>query len=1045
MEYKLTFIPPEGRNKYGNYLADSNITRMVVNYENGGQIVLPKDEEETKVEEKRNYAIALSSSNGQFEYDDITANLGQTNSINVVGYGDLITIPTYVGDITINPTNENDVASNRNYDVKGLVSGMTIEVHNNGTTATTIDIKVSPDINMENKKGTLYIPCSIYVGPDEQAPYLPNTNPSTGEYIEDIDTAQDYSDWNGVKDQCKTLWLEYNYVIVMNASNNYILELSNELAGINCDITGVILSGQNLSCKAYLYYGSSLVETATYGLAYSQYQNVQGISINTTTGEVIFGNDFKFDGTNIEISIWGTDGNYTSTKIMNINKIYPGKDGAGSVNYWIVPSTNIIEYNPNNNSLSHSTISAKVFKQIDNNPAEEDNNITIYYGWDTDNPANIYSGPIQVEAAKNYISFALRTQNNQIFEIETIPIIKDGKNGEKGESTYTLLLTNTNASINCDINGNILPTAIRPNCEAYLYYGTEDVSENILFQINPSINGLSFSGQSLVYGENFSFDGDALEVNIVAMDKTNLNFMTKGIMNITKTYPGKDGEHGADAISYWVEPSDNALNCFMVNSDNVVTPISIKFNVYKQIGGNLPEEMNADEYYLSYSKNQITAVSTLPSSRTINFESDANYYKVFLALKNPDGSVTQYIDEITIPVLRDGKRGAEGPKGPTLRGPVDYNKINSPRRFCSGIYPDATISDSQAGDAEWIDIISIQLPGEQIRRKYKCVHSYTWSSTDIENWDNVKDNWIEATEYDFVATEVLLADQANIANFVFSNNKLISQAKDENGNPLLELDGLNGIIKAEKGIFKGNTWYNFKIIDQDTALKTLNPEESTNVILVQNIDNTSLSYVQLPTLTKEIDGCKFFLLWNNLMGSRVDGKPCILYANKRRDDLSSEDFTYIYDSEFMYPKNSVLERTGEYYFKTGSGEQKFFPFEVSAIDYEQFPLAQITFMPGTLGFIEIIANYQHNAWIITNRSKNGFGAVGPASVDRYVRFELDSEGYYTTQRKWSALIGQIGGTSLELGTKVFDLMNSQHVKDMFNFVFRPCIKQKNTF
>lgn len=64
-------------------------------------------------------------------------------------------------------------------------------------------------------------------------------------------------------------------------------------------------------------------------------------------------------------------------------------------------------------------------------------------------------------------------------------------------------------------------------------------------------------------------------------------------------------------------------------------------------------------------------------------------------------------------------------------------------------------------------------------------------------WQNY---WIEfGTSYDSLATGLLLAEHANIANFYFYNERLESMATDDEGAPLLVLDGSEGEILAQKG------------------------------------------------------------------------------------------------------------------------------------------------------------------------------------------------------------------------------------------------------
>ena len=215
-----------------------------------------------------------------------------------------------------------------------------------------------------------------------------------------------------------------------------------------------------------------------------------------------------------------------------------------------------------------------------------------------------------------------------------------------------------------------------------------------------------------------------------------------------------------------------------------------------QIGASEPMVIPQGTYEIKYKINEALIWFSLLPGVKLNYVSTANYYTIQLLI---DGY--EY-DRQTIPVLRDGKNGDKGDKGeqgPTLRGPVDYNKINSPRRFSNGV---ATAEHPEDGD--FIDIIAITLPGETEKRYFKCIKSNEWDEQDVDNFDTmIGTYWEESDKFNFVATDILLADKANIAEFIFSNNKLVSQSTNRDGTPLLELDGKNGTIRAFKGVFSG--------------------------------------------------------------------------------------------------------------------------------------------------------------------------------------------------------------------------------------------------
>lgn len=767
MDFRRITIPPKGRNKYGNYQSIGNISKQLISYTNNGNGTATGttngdgyQEEQTP---QKNYSLRLSRNTNTFEWDDIVANEVATDYIEVLGFGDFENVPTFVANfdaIDIDTTIFEGMSDEEidayisnylkdlNYFIDGVEEGMSVEVLNNGTSATTLAISINEDI--KTKSGSLFIPCNIYIGPD-------NEKPADGDMSDWYNVAYEINTENGDskrvqnKDTYKQLILEYKYDVLMNAVNNYHLELTNEMAGVNVDSAGNIVPGAVLpTCKATLYYGNTIVEDATYGIG-NRTRAIDGVSINTNTGELTFGNNFTFVGDLLEIPILATVGTYTATKIMSINKLYPGKDGAGSINRWIVPSVDVITWNPNDNHLSEATLTAKVMKQVDGNTPEVDTATTIYYGWDTENPINVYNGPISIEISKSYLALALKA-NNVIYEIETVPVIKEGKNGEKGESSYTLILTNTNASINCDANGNILTDAKRPECEALLYYGTE-LMTGVTFSITTTATGVEIQNNKLVYDRlsTFNFTGDTVEIKVEA--RINNVLYGTGIMNISKVLPGKNG---TDAITYWLEPT---YSCFQVTSAGSPRWSTINIKAYKQVGANAPEVMSNPN--IKVSMNSASFADNLTSGN-LSYNSSAYYYMVGLFINGV------LIDRLTIPVLRDGvegPQGVSGATGPSIRGPYDYMKMTpvDGRRWCNGVLTNINYPE----DAEYIDIIFID------DKYYKCKTSYNSDSRDWDQGyieDTLADYWEESdATYDFVATNLLLAENAKI-NFTNTNN-----------------------------------------------------------------------------------------------------------------------------------------------------------------------------------------------------------------------------------------------------------------------------------
>mgnify|MGYP002520372443 CR=1 FL=1 len=113
--------------------------------------------------------------------------------------------------------------------------------------------------------------------------------------------------------------MSYN-VTKLPATDAYKLELTNELAGINCDKDGNIYpNAVRPTCQAIIYHGEKEEdEGVQYGISYPSSNNVQGVSIDTTTGILTFGSNFSFVGSSLEITV--------TAKVKNTGNTYSGKE-----------------------------------------------------------------------------------------------------------------------------------------------------------------------------------------------------------------------------------------------------------------------------------------------------------------------------------------------------------------------------------------------------------------------------------------------------------------------------------------------------------------------------------------------------------------------------------------------------------------------------------------------------------------------------------------------------------------------------------------------
>lgn len=748
MQFKQTTVAPAGRNKYGNYVSSGDVTKKVVSKVYGGDtttnVIGGGDTGGTGSNKNKdndnNFLLFLSRTSGSFKGEEVNLS-PKTDTIQVMGFVGVLSAQTFVGDMTAQPSGATPTEP-ANYGIVGIPDkGMTVQVTNNGTTNTEIKITINSAITAYT--GILTIPCSVCT----------STN-------ENFDTDWDY--WYISPDQRVTIWQEYQWSVSSNASSTYTLELTNDSATINCDSAGTILTGAvRPSCSAELYYGTEKMSGATFMIELPASSSAVGISC-TTAGELQFGTNFQYAGTTLEVtfiaSLDGTD--VGLRKIMTITKLYPGKDGEYATSRWIVPSVSVIKYDPNLNTVSPEYISAYVMAQKGEETPYRDSATTIYYDYNTSTPSYKYSNSLRPNISYDYLCFALKNATSgNVFESETIPIIKNGKDGT---SSYRLDLSNQNASINADKDGNILQGSIRPSCKATLYYGMSAVT-NASYSISyPSQNvqGVAINGSTGQFtfsagtaSTPFTFDENSLEITVTA----SINSVVVGtaVMTIAKAIAGQNGD---SAVSYWITLSADKVKVDPNLSSGNITPSAITAMGYKQVGENTPTV--ASDCTIKYGYNTANPTNNYVNTITVDGTKDYITFKMYKG--------TICMDTETVPILGEGKngdKGDDGLRGASIRGPVNYYDHTTSRRWCNG-----SASTLYAEDALWIDVIL------KDDKYYYCNTSYNGSASD--NWSSVSSNWTVCDQqFNFVATNVLLAKNANI-DFLGSNQILL---KDSGG------------------------------------------------------------------------------------------------------------------------------------------------------------------------------------------------------------------------------------------------------------------------
>lgn len=570
MQFKAQTIVPGGRYKYGEYIAAGNVTSKVTSTIYGGNNTTTDPGNgggtggDTGSTGDIKWQLYLSKVSSAFDGADVALS-AQSDVTSLVGLLGTQLVETYVGDITGTHTYDSstdtyDPALPANYGITGIpATGMAVVVSNNGDTGTSLTITV--DNTCTANTGTLSIPCAVSL----------NQMQDLQDSIIDWETAYKAG-------KAMPLVLEYTWSISSNnggsTADAYRLDLTNENASINCDSNGNILPGATKpTCTAKLWYGMEAVTGVTYGFSTPSAQNVQGLSIDTSTGVLTFGSNFTFSGTPLEITVTATVNATTWRKIMTVAKAYPGANGEPATSYWLVLSHDAVKFNPNTNEAIPSAVTASAMMQVGDATPTAATGTTIYYGFDTDSPSTTYpSTGVTIDVTKKYLSFSLKKGTKIVDGIETVPIVSDGLNGT-GVTPYRLDLTNENANINCDSDGNILTGAVRPTCKATLYHGTAETSASYSISGSCSYSGLSINSSTGVLTFNpgtastpFNFNTGYTSIEITVTAKINNVTYGTAIMTVSRNIAGKNGSNGRSITG--------VTEYYAINNNESVAPTS---------------------------------------------------------------------------------------------------------------------------------------------------------------------------------------------------------------------------------------------------------------------------------------------------------------------------------------------------------------------------------------------------------------------------------------------------------------------------------------
>lgn len=329
------------------------------------------------------------------------------------------------------------------------------------------------------------------------------------------------------------------------------------------------------------------------------------------------------------------------------------------------------------------------------------------------------------------------------------------------EETCRLDLSNENETVTCDSSGKVIGSI--QGTQATLYKGSSVVS-GIYYSCSASGCSCSFSTTT---GKATNIDMSSNKATL-KISCTYDGVTYSAVYTISKVYPGKDG---SDAVSRYLE-----LSCTSVKVDKSgnVSPSKITAKQMKQVGGKAPEN-TTDLYLVGLASSKSTATQLKAKSITINVSSSDSF--VDFTLKDGSGNV---YDTERVPVIKDGKDGREGTDGYSL-APIYRGEYSASKTYYGTQYR--------------VDIV-----------KYNGI--YYVARVDAGTFSNVAptntSKWNPfGAQFESIATNLLLAEGANIGDWFLSGGKIVSTLSTTSSGKIT-LDAKGGLIQVESATSGGD-------------------------------------------------------------------------------------------------------------------------------------------------------------------------------------------------------------------------------------------------
>lgn len=560
-------------------------------------------------------------------------------------------------------------------------------------------------------------------------------------------------EWGCTRFKENGVWSEFSDPAVVHrwskdGENAIMADFDNEMVNAALTSDGKVVSSQTWNTTVSMWYGTekltldSITCTPDTNLLCATDKNTGVVTISVSAGATLAATN------TVRITIRATKNGqqYSRDLTFTVAGVRGGANGADAILYSIVVSASSVSKDKNGN-YSVSSVSCYRQKSVGGVISTTTDGILKYSidgGAETtiNNNTAISSG--NFTKTLKFVFYV----NDQIVDVETVPMLVDGKDGADGES-ITAAGHWESANIPYAKNSTVS------------FAGGSYLSK--VQTSNPPLPLLRVRGGSYLRKK----DGGYILSGKRSDKAVNSDWqeMTSGV---------------EPSASYWLDSPVSTIN---FTSTGTPSPSAFVVTMKQNVGGNVSD---TNRFYLAarkYNGSWLAHVGATLSNQ-ISVPATAGYtqfaVRAYQSASDANAWNNNFVAEKGVGVAKDGAIGATGATGafPRDRGV-----------WASG--------QTYVWNADYRDKVIYLIGGVYYNF---LVKNYGASVTSAPTSANGDSNWEAMQKFVNIATDTLFADGANVAGFMFKNNVLKSH--NDEGETLL-INGVTGYFKCKNAEITG--------------------------------------------------------------------------------------------------------------------------------------------------------------------------------------------------------------------------------------------------